>query len=130
MIVVDTSVWVAALRGANPSPADTLNSLLDADKVALALPVRLELVAGVVKADRGALRRALAALPVIRPDDALWERVEDWIDRAAARGHRFDIPDLLIGALAADLGALVWSLDRDFERMEKLGFVHLYGHPA
>jgi predicted nucleic acid-binding protein len=52
--------------------------------------------------------------------------VESWIDPAANAGHRFAIPDLLIAALADELGALVWSFDKDFALMEKLEFVRLY----
>jgi predicted nucleic acid-binding protein len=33
---------------------------------------------------------------------------------------------MLIGAIAAEAGALVWSLDNDFIRMERAGLVELY----
>lgn len=66
MIVVDTSVWIAARRQARIG--DTLDSLIDADEVALALPVRLELLAGVAKHDRRAFLRALSALPQLVPE--------------------------------------------------------------
>jgi predicted nucleic acid-binding protein len=36
---------------------------------------------------------------------------------------------MLIGVLAADTGALVWSLDSDFERMERLGLVSRFDPP-
>ena len=42
------------------------------------------------------------------------------------RGERFGLGDRLIGALAKETGALVWSLDKDFERMEALGLVGRY----
>jgi len=35
----------------------------------------------------------------------------------------------LIAALASEVGGLVWSLDRDFERMEKLEMISLYALP-
>ena len=38
----------------------------------------------------------------------------------------FAFVDMLIGVLADDAGALVWSLDSDFERMERLGLVSRY----
>ena len=126
MIVVDTSVWVSVLRGGSAAPAQTLITLLDADEVALPLPVRLELSAGVAKSDRTPLRRALSALPVLAPSDATWALMEQWVERAAGQGQRFGVSDLLIGALAEEIGAVVWSLDADFQRMEKAGFVHLY----
>jgi predicted nucleic acid-binding protein len=54
--------------------------------------------------------------------------MEDWVEEAATAGHRFGIADLLIGALAQEQGASVWSLDSDFERLAGLGFVRLH-HP-
>ena len=45
-------------------------------------------------------------------------------------GERFAFVDMLIGVLAADSGALVWSLDSDFERMERLGLVSRYDPSA
>ena len=126
MIVVDTSVWVAARRKPSGELASTLRELLDADEVALALPVRIELAASVATKDRSAFRRAMTALPVVVPSASTWRLVERWIEPAADAGHRFALTDLLIAALAHEIGGLVWSLDSDFERMAKLKLVGLY----
>jgi predicted nucleic acid-binding protein len=126
VIVVDTSVWIAATRDQSTTIAATLRGLVDADEVALALPVRLELMAGVARRDRSAFRRALTALPVIVPSEETWQTIERWIEPAADTGHRFAVTDLVIAGLAHDIGALVWSLDDDFQRMESLGYVRLY----
>jgi predicted nucleic acid-binding protein len=126
VIVVDTSVWVSALRHPQSNHAATLGRLLDADEVALPLLVRIELVAGVARRDRAALARGLSALPILRPADDTWHLIERWVSTAAERGQRFSVTDLLIAGLASELGALVWSLDEDFSRMEPLGFVRLY----
>jgi predicted nucleic acid-binding protein len=48
------------------------------------------------------------------------------VEPAADAGLRFAVSDLLIAALAHDLGGLVWSLDADFANMASLGFVRLY----
>ncbi len=130
MIVVDTSVWIAATRDRSTGLAATLAGLVDADVVALALPVRLELMAGVARRDRAAFRRALTALPVVIPSEETWQTIERWIEPAADAGHRFAVTDLLIAGLADDIGALVWSLDDDFQRMESLGLVRLYAGAA
>jgi predicted nucleic acid-binding protein len=126
MIVVDTSVWVAARRRPGGEIADTLRGLLDEDEVGLALPVRLELWAGTAKHDRKAFRRAFSALPLLVPGEETWTALDDWVVRAAVAGHRFALTDLLIASLAHEAGALVWSLDSDFDRMERLAFVQRY----
>jgi predicted nucleic acid-binding protein len=126
VIVVDTSVWVAAQRHPAGDTALTLLSLLDADEVALALPVRLELWAGIATGDRRGFARAFSALPVLIPTEETWQPLDDWIARAADAGQRFAITDLLIARLADEIGALVWSFDSDFERLARLKFVRMY----
>lgn len=126
MIVVDTSVWVAARRAPSGDVSTTLASLLDADEVALALPVRLELLAGTARADRVRFRRAFSALPLLVPTETTWAPLDEWVERAADRGERFAVSDLLIARLADEAGALVWSLDDDFARLARLQLVRLY----
>jgi len=127
VIVVDTSVWIAAQR--RPSIEGVLQSLLDADEVSLALPVRLELWAGVAKQDRKAHQAAFGALPLLVPTEETWAPITGWIAKAAESGARFTVSDLLIASLTFEIGGLVWSLDKDFERMEQLGFLHRYDPP-
>jgi predicted nucleic acid-binding protein len=126
VIVVDTSVWIAAQRHASEDASRTLTALLDADEVALALPVRLELLAGVAKSDRRAFQRAFSALPVLIPTEETWKVLDEWIAKAADAGQRFAVTDLLIARLADEIDALVWSLDSDFERLARLKFVRMY----
>lgn len=127
MVVVDTSVWVAVLRSATAPEAPLLAQLLDADAVIMPLPARIELIAGVPARARAALRRRLSAVAVAHPTEETWSMVERWVETAADKGHRFGVGDLLIAALAAERHALVWSLDRDFERMARLKLVQVYG---
>ena len=126
MIVVDTSVWICAFRSSSSRETEVLGALLDADEVALAVPVRIEILSGASKRDRVRLRRVLSALPVLYPTDETWRLIDSWIDRSGPAGQRFGVGDLLIAALARETGGLLWSLDADFFRMARLGFVDLY----
>lgn len=126
MIVVDTSVWVAALRSGSGSEALHLRELLDADQVALPVAVRAEILSGARAADRVRLRRTFSALPVLYPNATSWSLIDRWIDQAAAAGERFGFADLLIGVLAAQSGAAVWSLDSDFARMARVGLLSVH----
>jgi len=129
VVFVDTSVWIAASRKPESKIARTLQELLDADEVGIALPVRIEFVAAAPRRHRTHLRRALAALPLSVPTEETWHTIESWAARARDAGYSLGIPDLLIAALASELVGLVWSLAKDFEAMEKLGFVQLYSPP-
>ena len=126
MICVDTSVWVAALRDRDSAAGRRLDELLDRDEVALPIPVRVEILSGVSRAQEPQLRRALSGLPVLSPTDATWDRIDGWVRQATGSGHRFGVGDLLIAAIAADHGMPLWSLDNDFQRMQRLGFVEGY----
>lgn len=92
----------------------------------MALPVRLELWAGIARHDRKAHRTAFSAVPQLVPTEETWRTLTYWISRAADAGERFAITDLLIASLCAEIDGLVWSLDQDFERMERLNPVSLY----
>jgi len=126
VIVVDTSVWIDAHRRPAGRAGLVLNELLDADEVALALPVRLELLAGVSRRDRTPFVRSLSALPVLRPSADTWQLIDRWIPAAADKGRHFGLSDWLIAALATESGALVWSLDEDFAALEGLRFIQRY----
>lgn len=126
MIFVDTSVWVQALDRGDVPLAERLRLLLENDEVALAAPARLELLAGAARRDREFLQDRLSAVPIVFPAESTWWLAEEWIDRAAAAGHRFGFGDLLIGAIAAEQGGSVWSLDSDFARMETLGLIRRF----
>ena len=130
MIFVDTSVWVVALRRQRTPEATHLSTLLDEDEVALAAPVRVEILSGASRADLPGLRRSLSALPVFYPQDSTWKLIEDWINRAVPAGQRFGFADLLIAAIVTQQRSSLWSLDSDFRRMERLGFVRTYAPAA
>lgn len=127
MISVDTSVWIAFLRRADPHIVDVLGSLLEDDAVSLPAPVRLELVGGTRAGEQRHLASLLDALLPLQPGATTWSLAESWALDAAARGQRFGATDLLIGALAAERGHRLWSLDRDFERLAALGYVQAFG---
>ena len=126
MICPDTSVWIEAFRDADSLDASELSALLDDSQVALAVPVRVEILSGASRRDRTRLRRVLSALPLYLPDADLWSRIDGWVDHAVDAGERFGVADLLIAAIATGRGAKIWSNDTDFKRMARLGFVELH----
>jgi tRNA(fMet)-specific endonuclease VapC len=126
MILIDTSVWIDYFRGRDRRLTSHLHRLLEDDRVALAAPVKIELLAGSSAKDRGRLQRVLQALPLFIPAPSTWERMEAWTETAVANGERFGVADLLIAALAAEGGMRLWSHDADFRHMQNLGFIQLH----
>jgi predicted nucleic acid-binding protein len=126
VIVVDTSVWLAFFRSSDRRVVGHLQSLLEADEVGLAAPVRTEILSGASRRDRPRLHRLLSALPVLYPSDPTWRRIDAWILTAVAAGERFGFGDLLIASLAADEQAGIWSLDGDFDRMARLRLIETH----
>jgi len=126
VIFIDTSVWIQYLSNGEPRLVNRFNQILEADQVALSVMVWLELLSGASHNELTRLRRVLSALPRFYPADKTWTRLESWVERAVKSGQRFSAMDLLIGSIAVDQNAKIWSLDSDFKRMEKLGFIELF----
>jgi predicted nucleic acid-binding protein len=126
LILVDTSVWIEFFRGKDKKLGNEIQSLLDSDDIILAAPVRIEILSGSSKNTFRQLQRLLSALPVFYPVSTTWQRIELWIKQAISAGERFGFGDLLIASIAVDQKSVVWSLDADFTRMEKLGWLNLH----
>lgn len=106
-----------------------LAELLEADAVAVPVPVRLEVLAGAPKDAVAPLVLRFRGVSILIPERDTWRTVEDWVGAAVAAGQRFGVLDLLIAAIARGHQAPLWTLDADFGRMAKLGFVDLYAAP-
>jgi predicted nucleic acid-binding protein len=126
VILADTSIWIEFFRGKNRRIAAHFMELLDADLVMLAAPVKIEILAGSSRSNLAKLRRVLSALPNYYPERGAWETIDRWLDAAILAGERFGFGDLLIGAIAVQQKATLWSLDSDFQRMQKLGWLSLH----
>jgi predicted nucleic acid-binding protein len=126
MIVVDTSVWLNAFRDRTSFEARHLSELLDRDEVAVAIPTRIEILAGARRLEHARLSRILSALPTFYPNDATWRQIENWLGKIKGSGDGFGIGDLLIAGIGAENNAAIWSLDNDFARMAKLRLIERY----
>jgi predicted nucleic acid-binding protein len=126
VIAVDTSVWIDFFRGSDAELGAHLESLLGADQIAVPVPVWIEILGGVRKSERSRLKRVMGALPLLVPTASVWAMIERWLEQASATGQHFGVGDLLVAAIAAENRASVWSLDGDFDRMAKLGWIRIH----
>jgi len=99
---------------------------MDRDYVALPLVSWAEILSGASKGDYHKLRRVLSAFPRYFLSRDSFDRIEQWIEIGIRHGQRFGIADLMIGITSEENRGSIWSLDKDFHRMKKLGFVQLF----
>jgi len=126
VIFVDTSIWIDYFHGKNPELTKIMLDLLEDDMIALPNIVMLELLTGTTKEDFSNISRLLHALPIHKPSELTWTRIEDQIRISKSKGEQFSLTDLIIASITFEEKGKLWSKDKDFIRMQKLGFVKLF----
>jgi len=125
MTLVDTSVWIEFFRGKNKHITLKLGALLDLDEVVLSDIVYLEIINGAKKTEIDRVRRLFSAFSrySFRADWII--EIEEFLVHNKSKGYRFGIPDLMIAKTCSANNLKIWTLDKDFLLLEKLGFVEL-----
>ena len=116
--LVDTSAWVAFLRG-DPVAVRRVDPLLAEGRAALTGPVFAEVLSGArTRADFDLLNRLLRGLDRLREPESLWERVAEHRFALARRGYQASLVDLTIAMAALDAGHTLLTRDLDFRRIQ------------
>lgn len=120
MILPDTSVWIAFLRAGAQELTGELADALDRREVLTCGPVMAELVAGARPPDRAELLTSLAGLPWADLDRSAWQSVGLLAAELRDSGQTLPLTDLEIAVAAQGSGAVLWTSDRDFDRIGPL----------
>ena len=115
LVLPDTSVWA---RTAHPAVAGELGDAIDEERVAIVLPVALELLSSARDAADYALRaQDYDALQKVELTPSIERRAREIQAALAWRGyHRGPSPtDLIAAAAAESVGAELWHCDRHFD---------------
>jgi predicted nucleic acid-binding protein len=122
MILADSSVWIAHLRGHRTPATATLAAAIGADELLVGDLILLEILQGArdeIQARR--LERALMDYPVVSlvdPDLALRAATNYRRLRALGLTVRKTV-DLVIGTFCIERGHKLLHADRDFEPMQR-----------
>ncbi|MEM7671971.1 MAG: PIN domain-containing protein [Verrucomicrobiota bacterium] len=121
MVIVDSSVWITALRRTGDIAVKVaVESLLEEYEAQLCSPVRLEVLGGARVEERRRLGEYFSIIPYRKclPDD--WERAISlsW----KLRGHGLTVPwmDSLIAAIAIKDAVRVYAIDKHFRAMAEI----------
>jgi predicted nucleic acid-binding protein len=121
LFLVDTSVWIFALRK-NPVLLirNRIDSLLKEDAVITTGMIKLEVLAGAkTEKEYRRLKSRFDALESIETDDDLWRNGCEHGFRLRRKGLTIPSTDVLIATCALQAGAVLLHADAHFDLMEK-----------
>ena len=119
MVLVDSSVWIEALRRQGDLATKVaLEALLEVDGAVVSGPILLEVIGGCRLADRKRLTEYFGSVPCRRvPDEVWWQAMRlSW--RLRDEGITVPWNDLLIGSLGLIWNLRVFAVDRHFDMLE------------
>jgi predicted nucleic acid-binding protein len=117
LCLVDTSVWIYALRKAFvPEIKSYVERMIDDDRIVIVPIIKLELLSGTrTKKEFSRLKLRLDALPEVAFTERLWDTAQELAFRLRRKGLAIPLIDILIiaGAISAD--AVLVHQDRHFD---------------
>jgi predicted nucleic acid-binding protein len=121
LILVDTSIWVRALRSKRSSEAQELDRLIELDEVAITDMVAAEVLQGArTESDFQRLEDKLDALHFFHADEETWLRAARLSFDLKRRGLKTPLSDLVIAQVALDNDLTLFAVDAHFERVDTL----------
>lgn len=127
MVLVDSSVWIEALRRKGRLDVKVaLEALLEAYEAQWCAPVRLEVLGGARATERTRLGLHFSIIPYRRCSEEDWERAIALAWKLRDRGLSVPWLDVLIAAIALHDTVRLYSIDNHFEEISRLTGLRLY----
>jgi len=122
MVLVDSSVWIEALRRDGRLEVKVaLENLLEAYEAAWCGPVKLEVLGGARAQDRKALEEQFSCIPYLPMTDAAWDSAKNLAWRVRDKGCTVPWNDILIAALSVRADCRIYAVDKHFQLMYESG---------
>jgi len=122
MVLVDSSVWIEALRRDGRLDVKlALENLLEAYEAAWCGPVKLEVLGGARTQDREKLEAHFGCIPYFQMKDTVWDSAKKVAWRLRDRGCTAPWNDILIAALSVEADCRIYAVDKHFELMRDTG---------
>jgi predicted nucleic acid-binding protein len=122
MVLVDSSVWIVALRRDGDLHVKVaLENLLEEYEAAWCGPVKLEVLGGARRQDRRKLEGHFECIPYFQMEDTAWNAAKQNAWRLRDRGCNPPWNDILIATLSVLAECRIYSVDKHFEQMYQSG---------
>ena len=121
LILVDTSIWIDALRKpAVKGISELLGSLLLEHKISMHPLVKLELLSGTTQdSEFNKLYLELSALEELEVTPEVWELASQWGFQLRRKGLTIPNTDLLIAVTVHFYHAFLWHQDKHYDLIAK-----------
>ena len=122
MVLVDSSVWIEALRRDGRLDVKlALENLLEEYEASWCGPVKLEVLGGARQQDRKTLEEQFSCIPYFPMTDAAWDAAKNLAWRLRDRGCTAPWNDILIASLSVKADCRIYAVDKHFELMYEAG---------
>ncbi len=119
-VLLDTSVWVDALRGRTPTVVQAVRELLREDRVVRCDVIGAELRVGLRESERRKVLGLFSGVPNVAVDSVDWEAAGDLGAKLREHGVTLPLTDLLVARVCLRHRLELFSLDGHFQRVEGL----------
>ena len=124
-VLLDTSVWIDALRGKTPGIVAATQSLLKDDRVLICGPVLFEIKRGLRPPDRKKILPFFDALTRLSVDENIWDAAGDLDASLRKKGITIPPMDVIIGQVCLQHRVPIFTLDEHFHSIPGLKFYEL-----
>ena len=122
MVLVDSSVWIEALRRSGRLDVKlALEGLLEEYEASWCGPVKLEVLGGARPQERKALEEQFSYIPYFPMTDAAWDAAKNLAWRLRDQGCTAPWNDILIASLSVKAGCRIYAVDKHFNLMYEAG---------
>jgi hypothetical protein len=122
MVLVDSSVWIEALRrDGNVQVKLALEALLEEYQATWCGPVKLEVLGGARAQERKALEDHFSCIPYFPMTDTAWDSAKELAWRLRDKGCTAPWNDILIASLSRKAECRVYAVDKHFDLMQRSG---------
>ena len=119
-VLLDTSVWIEALRGSSPDLVGVTQGLLRDDRVLICGPVLFEINRGLRSSDRKRVAALLGALVRLPVDESIWDSAGHLDASLRERGIAIPPMDVLIAQTCLHHNVSLFTLDEHFRSVAGL----------
>ena len=124
-ILLDTSVWIDALRGKSPHIVAATEALLKDDRILICGPVLFEIKRGLRPPDRKKILPLLDALIRLSVDEAVWDAAGDLDASLRKKGISIPPMDVIIAQVCLHHKVSLFTLDEHFHSITGLKLFEL-----